>query len=142
MDVSDNLIWHAQVPLKVSILAWRLIRDRLSIKNNLLNRGIISVVDTSCSAGCGHLESAHHMFLHCDTFGTIWQQIRFWIDFSGVDHYSLRAHFVQFTNYLGGTRARRSFLQLLWLLFVWLVWNERNDRLFNNSRTPNMELIY
>ncbi|GAU19481.1 hypothetical protein TSUD_77250 [Trifolium subterraneum] len=26
-DVADKLIWHSQVPLKVSILAWRLLRD-------------------------------------------------------------------------------------------------------------------
>ena len=60
---------------------------------------------------------------------------------SGVDHYRLRDHFVQFTNCLGASRARRSFLQLLWLLSVWLVWNECNNRLFDNSHTPNVELI-
>ncbi|GAU37723.1 hypothetical protein TSUD_382160 [Trifolium subterraneum] len=30
MDDADKLIWHSQVPLKVSIFAWRLLRDRLS----------------------------------------------------------------------------------------------------------------
>ncbi|KEH29430.1 hypothetical protein MTR_4g036635 [Medicago truncatula] len=32
-----------KVPLKVSILAWRLMRDRLPTKLNLANRGILSV---------------------------------------------------------------------------------------------------
>ncbi|PNX68140.1 hypothetical protein L195_g063844, partial [Trifolium pratense] len=27
MEEADNLIWHPQVPLKVSIFAWRLLRD-------------------------------------------------------------------------------------------------------------------
>ncbi|MCI44578.1 heat-shock protein, partial [Trifolium medium] len=27
VDDVDDLIWHKQVPLKVSILAWRLLRD-------------------------------------------------------------------------------------------------------------------
>ncbi|GAU12294.1 hypothetical protein TSUD_142030 [Trifolium subterraneum] len=35
------LIWHTQVPLKVSILACRLLRDRLPTKANLSSRGII-----------------------------------------------------------------------------------------------------
>jgi len=141
LDASDNLIWHTQVPLKVSILAWRLFRNMLPTKNNLLNCGIILVADTYCSTGCDQLESAQHLFLHCDIFAKIWLQVRFWIGVSGVDHYSLRTHFVQFTNCLGASRARRSFLQLLWLLSVWLVWNERNNRLFNNSHTPNVEFI-
>jgi len=50
LEDSHNLIWHLQVPLKVSILAWRLLRDRLSTKINLLNRGIIVVDDISCVA--------------------------------------------------------------------------------------------
>jgi len=35
------LIWHKQVPLKVSIFAWRLLRDRLPTKSNLVMRGVI-----------------------------------------------------------------------------------------------------
>ncbi|MCH88260.1 O-acyltransferase WSD1, partial [Trifolium medium] len=26
-DDADNLIWHSQVPLKISIFAWRLLHD-------------------------------------------------------------------------------------------------------------------
>jgi hypothetical protein len=33
---AEDLIWHRQVPLKVSILAWRFLRDRLPTKANLL----------------------------------------------------------------------------------------------------------
>jgi hypothetical protein len=35
-----------------------------------------------------------------------------------------------------GLRARRSFLQLIWLACVWIIWNERNHRLFNNAASP------
>lgn len=57
-----------------------------------------------------------------------------------IDHYRIRDHFVQFANCLGASTACRSFLQLLWLLSVWLVWNEHNSRLFYSSHTPNVEL--
>ncbi|GAU41847.1 hypothetical protein TSUD_177580 [Trifolium subterraneum] len=36
LDVAEDLIWHGQVPLKVSVLAWRLLRDRLPTKSNLV----------------------------------------------------------------------------------------------------------
>ncbi|MCI34544.1 cysteine-rich receptor-like protein kinase, partial [Trifolium medium] len=39
---SKELIWHKQVLLKVSILAWRLLYDRLPTKTNLVTRGIIT----------------------------------------------------------------------------------------------------
>jgi hypothetical protein len=45
LDAAEDLIWHAPVPLKVSIFAWRLLRDKLPTKANLVSRGIISAVD-------------------------------------------------------------------------------------------------
>lgn len=36
-----DLIRHKQVPLKVSIFAWRLLRDRLPTKSNSRARGVI-----------------------------------------------------------------------------------------------------
>ena len=72
VDAADNLIWHKHVPLKVSILAWRLLRNRLPTKENLLNRGIIPTDANLCVTGCGKAESAVHLFLHCDILGTLW----------------------------------------------------------------------
>ncbi|AES65518.1 hypothetical protein MTR_2g040320 [Medicago truncatula] len=58
-----------------------------------------------------------------------------WIGVSEADSHDLSDHFIQFITSTGHTRARRSFLQLIWLLCVWMVWNERNNRLFNNTQT-------
>jgi len=64
-DIGD-LVWHKQVPLKVSIIAWRLLRDRLPTKNNLLQRGIMQPTAISCVMGCGDNETASHVFFHCN----------------------------------------------------------------------------
>jgi len=117
-------------------LAWRLLRDRLPIKNNLLGRDIITGASTSCLAGCGQVETAQHLFLQCDISSSLWQQVQSWIGVFGVDHQSISNHFVQFTYYCGGLRERRSFLQL-----IWLVWNDRNNRLFNNFHSSSLELL-
>ncbi|KAK2382490.1 hypothetical protein QL285_070021 [Trifolium repens] len=37
IGAADYLLWHKQVPLKVSIFAWRLLRDRLPTKANLVS---------------------------------------------------------------------------------------------------------
>jgi hypothetical protein len=81
LDELEKLIWHPQVPSKVSILAWWLLRDRLPTKINLLNRGIIQVDNTFCVAGCGHTESVQHLFITCDFFGFLWQHVRLWLGF-------------------------------------------------------------
>jgi len=44
-------------------------------------------------------------------------------------------------HYTCHSKARQSFLRLIWLLCVWLLWNERNNRLFNNIETPILQLL-
>jgi hypothetical protein len=110
---AEDLVWHKQVPLKVSILAWCLLRDRLPTRSNLVARCIISPEIHLCVSGCGGIESTQHLFLSCNIFGSLWPLVRSWIGFSAADAHTLPAHFVQFTYSIGGLRARRSFLQII-----------------------------
>jgi len=73
VDVSS--IWHRDVPLKVVVFAWRLFRDRLPTKDNLLRRGVINHDSRTCVAGCDFVESSSHLFLHCNIFGSVWHLI-------------------------------------------------------------------
>ncbi|XP_024630905.2 uncharacterized protein [Medicago truncatula] len=88
-----DLVWHKQVPLKVSVFAWRLLRDRLPTRTNLIARRVLSSDMSSCVAGYGHPESARHLFLLCDTFGSLWHLVRDWIGCFGVDTDNISAHF-------------------------------------------------
>ena len=106
-DETTDLVWHQQVPLKVSILAWRLLRDRLPTKRNLLRRGIIQPSANLCAVRCGNIESSLHLFIHCDIFGALWQHIRNWLGITGVDPYNIHDHFIQLTNTIGTSRKRR-----------------------------------
>ncbi|CAJ2633897.1 unnamed protein product [Trifolium pratense] len=118
MDVAENLIWHSQVPLKDSIFAWRLLRDRLPTKVNLVARVVLPPTTHSCVFGCGKAESAHHLFITCSYVGSLWDLVSSWIGILLVEFTTLCDHFVQFTSSAGRSRARRSFLHLIWLVCV------------------------
>ncbi|GAU10830.1 hypothetical protein TSUD_425950, partial [Trifolium subterraneum] len=62
LHAADGLIWHPQVPLKVSILVWRLLRDRLPTKANLITRSILSPEAHFCVSGCGALNRLNTYF--------------------------------------------------------------------------------
>jgi len=111
-----DLVWHQQVPLKVSVFAWRLMRDRLPTKSNLVSKDVISSEDCFCVSGCGSVETTQHLFLWCTTFASLWSLARNWIGFSGMDSNIISDHFIQFIHATGGGKVRRSFLQLIWLL--------------------------
>ena len=88
-----ELIWHKQVSLKVSILAWRLLRDLLPTKANLANRGIIPMEGRLCATGCGHIEDVNHLFLSCPIFGALWPLVRAWLGVEGVNPLHISDHF-------------------------------------------------
>jgi hypothetical protein len=117
---------------KVFIFVWCLLRDRLPTKTNLIARGIISHMAHFCVSGFGSIKSAQRLFLSCSTFGFLWALVRSWISFSAADAPTIPDHLVQ-TFSVGDLRGRRSFLHLVWLACVWVVWNERNYRLFRNA---------
>ena len=95
-----------------------------------------------CMAGCDHEETSSHLFIHCDLFSSLWQYIRSWLGVAGADPRSINDHFTQFIHCIGYSKKHRSFLQLIWLLGVWLLWNERNNKLFNNIQTPLAQILY
>jgi hypothetical protein len=76
LGATEDLVSHKQVQLKLSIFVWRLLRDRLPTKSNLVARDIISPEDQLCVSGCGGVESTQHLFLSCGTFGSLWALVR------------------------------------------------------------------
>jgi len=109
MDDSDNLIWHTQVPLKVSILTWCLLRDRLPSKINLLNLALY-LPQTPIVRRVVDRSKAHNI---CLFTAIILASFGSKFDFGLVLQVLIITAFVhiffQFTNYLGGTRARDHF---------------------------------
>jgi len=44
-----------------------------------------------------------------------------------VDPFNLQEHFIQCVYSSGGSQVHRSFVQLVWLYCMWVLWNEKNN---------------
>ncbi|GAU34505.1 hypothetical protein TSUD_388170 [Trifolium subterraneum] len=99
------------------------------------------VGDSHCVSECGAVETAQHVFISCSMFGSLWSLISTWIGSASVTALTLSDHFVQFTISAGGTRARRSFMQFIWLACVWVVWTEQNHRLFRGTTNSSLHML-
>jgi hypothetical protein len=62
-DVTTDLTWQKQIPLKVFIFVWRLLWNRLTSKDNLVARGIIPLETLHCVICCGGTEIAQHLII-------------------------------------------------------------------------------
>ena len=134
-------MWRKEVPLKVFVFAWCLLRDRLPTKDNLFRRNIIQDDARGCVARCNFNESADHLFLHCHVFGQVWYLVRHWLGFSSVNPISILDHYLQFRTFSGSARSKCSFMHLLWFASIWVIWKERNARLFRATESNMHQLL-
>ncbi|GAU29104.1 hypothetical protein TSUD_58700 [Trifolium subterraneum] len=79
-------VWSPLIPLRLSMLAWRLFQNRLPTKENLRRRGVFINSSMFCVGGCGEL-------FNCPIFSMVWRKIVIWLGISvvfvqgGYDHY-------------------------------------------------------
>lgn len=140
MTLVDD-VWRKQIPLKVSLFVWRLLCNRLLTKDNLVWQHVLHSTDTTCISGCGELETVTHLFLAYDIFNSLWSLVWHWLGITSVSSGDIRQHFVQFTDMLGLPRFTHLFLRVIWFASVWVLWKERNNRVFNNTPSNSSTLI-
>lgn len=59
------------------VFALHLFLNRISTKDNLLRRRVLSLNDQICYGGCGLNEDRDHLLGTCDFYGNIWKEVSF-----------------------------------------------------------------
>ena len=140
MSLIDD-VWHKHVSSKVSLLVWRILRNRIPTKDNMVVCDVIPSTDMSCPLGCDSIESVTHLFLHCTLSVDFWALVWNWLGISFVRAGELRHHFTQFTRMAGMPIYSHLFFRVIWFATIWVLWKERNNRIFQNTGSTSFVLI-
>jgi len=111
-------IWNKEVPLKISLFAWRLLHDRLLTTDNLIKRHILHLNAHLCVGECGMIEDVNHLFLSCDFFGKLWYGISHWLGYHLMFPKNVSDHLYQFDTFNDFSNSKRSALNLILLSYV------------------------
>jgi hypothetical protein len=65
-----KLVWNADIPPSRSLLAWRLMHEKLPTDENLMTRGC--AVPSMCNFCCNHVETSFHIFFECQFAIKLW----------------------------------------------------------------------
>jgi hypothetical protein len=128
-----NNIWKSLAPTKVIAFSWKLLRNRLPTRENLVFRGIeVGGGLAGCVHCQGPLESESHLFLFCDFANRVWKAIFRWLGIVIVIPPNLFILFDCFLAAAGSKKVRKGFA-LIWHATVWSLWDSRNKIIFSNG---------
>jgi hypothetical protein len=133
-------IWSCGIPSKISAFSWQLLLNRIPTKENLCKRGIIPQHQSVCIFCNGSLESAVHLFLHCDTAAKVWYEIMSWLGLVIIVPLNIASAFACLVEH-GKGKKEKVCLSLIWNSYMWSMWKFRNDCIFNNKNVVIGEVV-
>jgi len=124
-------LWKLKVPMKVTMFAWRLLKDILPTRDNL-RRKRVELHEYVCPLCRSMDESASHLFFHCSKILPIWWESLSWVKLVGAFPHHPRHHFHQHSHEVyQGLQGNR--WKWWWLALTWTIWKHRNDIIFSNA---------
>ncbi|CAN1816105.1 hypothetical protein LINPERHAP1_LOCUS27662 [Linum perenne] len=124
-----HTIWCSTVPSKIICFCWRVYFKKIATIDNLQRKGLQLV--NRCALCLSHLESVDHIFLHCDYSIRIWNQLSSTLSIYGPKPVST----TDLITAWKGMNCAVTFapaIKVMLHAFFWLIWKERNDRIFND----------
>ncbi|GJV91510.1 RNA-directed DNA polymerase, eukaryota [Tanacetum coccineum] len=132
-----TLTWNTEtrksksVPIKVNVLAWKVMVDALPTRWNLSRRGITipSILCPICGMG---VESSSHVFFRCEVTRQISKYLANWWNIPVPDVESYNDWKVWLDSIRFGSKLK-DFLEGVWYTMWWYIWWYRNKMLFDDN---------
>ena len=119
-------LWNVLIPKKVNIFFWRLIRNRLPTKTNLVDKGI-DLHTVLCSFCDEYCELSDHIFVECKMVKPIWDSISRWCNV----HVSLARSqdLLELSCSVGLALVFTKTFDAILRITSWVIWKHRNEKI-------------
>ena len=129
-----KFVWNSQVPFKVKSFVWLVAHKKVNTNDLLqLRRPYKALSPDICKLCMMQGESADHLFLHSSLSMGLWHKL---FQLAKMDWVPLRSiSDMMSINYKGFGTSKRGIV--LWqnacIALIWVVWQERNVRIFEDK---------
>ncbi|XP_058777034.1 uncharacterized protein LOC131651385 [Vicia villosa] len=135
-------VWRSWLPSKVKIFGWRLLKDRLATRAQLVKRGILEYNAAGfCAFGCLQIEDTAHLFINCETSRRVWENIAIWLGIEPLGGDDCCSHFLVFLVRLRNKGSLRRIVGI-WMGICWSIWQQRNTIIFMDGVRDCEEILY
>ncbi|RVW50856.1 hypothetical protein CK203_101816 [Vitis vinifera] len=134
MFLPAKFLWSSKVPSKVKALAWLVAHGKVNTNDKLqLRRPYKALCPQWCILCKGNGESIDHLFLHCPVTIGLWHRLFNLVGVIWVPPRSIEDMLVISFKGLGNSVRDKILWQIACLTLIWMVWQERNNRIFEDK---------
>lgn len=139
VDNSTKIKWKCWVPLKCKIMVWRAARNRLPTTSELIKRGV--TLHQSLCVFCHSMqETITHLFTGCMVTYEVWNRVESWCQLPHSFAFDVQDIILLAEND-SYSKDKRHILRGIVYTTLWVIWNERNARIFSNKHRRPIELV-
>ncbi|XP_039022010.1 uncharacterized protein LOC120154283 [Hibiscus syriacus] len=133
-----KLIWFPMHIPKHSLIVWMALQDRLPTRDRLQRMGIS--IDSVCVICNSLQETRNHLFSKCSIAACLWNSI---LNLNGMNPTNLAWEETVATaiNSWKGKSLLTFILKIAWSAFIYTVWQERNQRIFQKRSRSAENLL-
>ncbi|XP_021975366.1 uncharacterized protein LOC110870498 [Helianthus annuus] len=130
-DLGNDFVWNNWIPTKVNFLAWRLSLDRVPTLAALAYRNVV-MGETRCRICVLLDEEADHLFVGCELAQHVWNFVSQWCKISSIFAFRVK-DILDWHKQVRGCRKWRKLVYAIMQVALWVVWQSRNDLVFNDK---------
>ncbi|XP_058732710.1 uncharacterized protein LOC131604275 [Vicia villosa] len=136
-----EVIWNTNLPIRIKLFAWRVLTDKLPVKEILIQRGVSNFPSVGCVFCSNHQENSNHLFFDCYISKEIWDKVLAWLgiesNLSFLDLLSFDA--IQLKVKKVKVKDR---INVIWVATLWSLWTMRNAVIFQDKLFSFDEVFY
>ncbi|XP_076920725.1 uncharacterized protein LOC143581927 [Bidens hawaiensis] len=119
------------VPMKVNVIVWRALQNRLPNSDNLIKRKMFFGPDiySNCLAA---EESLDQIFTSCYVATMVWQRIGKWCSIQPFQVKGVQ-DLIEVVKLIPGTGHKRKLVYSVVMVAIWCLWKVRNEYIFENK---------
>ncbi|XP_039040922.1 uncharacterized protein LOC120179382 [Hibiscus syriacus] len=142
-DKRNKVPWHKVVwfplhILRLSVITWMTILDRLPTRERLSRMGIQT--DGLCVLCKEDIETRNHLFNDCNFAISLWNSI-LQLTHLCKTHMSWEARLDWSCKDWKGKSLISTILKIAWIAYIYLIWEERNRRIFQGMNRNVDQLL-
>ncbi|XP_021991114.1 uncharacterized protein LOC110887857 [Helianthus annuus] len=130
-ETADEFFWNNWATQKCSMFVWRAIKGKIPTATKLRERGV-PVPSGTCRVCGNEEETPDHVLVKCKVVENVWEQVNMWVKVHTTVKPDTLGEVFGLLNECNWTKAKKKAVHAIFLLTTWVIWKNRNEKIFRS----------